>query len=278
MPPARACGVAAPPGTRSHRNGLDEGSSKPFDSCKVSSAAGLALRMHRESRATRDPHRVATGMLARHSPSGRDMRAPLGRVARICLVTIAVSACAGTVLRPLLGMRDTRVSHEQAMTLARVTLVPVQVRPAVLANARGSRWEDPALLADDGLFEVLRQVARDMKAGGVHHVQVADQGIIVMAAPNEPQVMLDRWVKSDDTSAETSPAPSADVFLEVAWAPFAPPIRHAAVTMRLVDPGSGRVLGRALRLIIDSGFPPKLNQGRAAVESGARGVGLVTRE
>jgi hypothetical protein len=148
----------------------------------------------------------------------------------------------------------------------------------MLASSTGGRWEDLALLNDDRLLKVLRDVARHMDVGGVHRVQVADQGIVVMAAANEPQVMLDKWVKSDDTSVETGAGVSADAILEVAWAPFAPPIRHAAVTMRLVDPGSGRILGRAVRLIIDSDFPPTLEQGRAAVESGARGVGLVTRE
>jgi hypothetical protein len=200
------------------------------------------------------------------------------RVAGIWLVTISLSSCVGTVVRPLFGLGDTRVSREEATSLVRIILVVVQLRPAMLASARGGRWEDLALLNDDHLLEVLREVAHEMNVAGVHHVRVAAEGIVVMAAANEPQVMLDKWVKSDDTSAETSSGTSGDAILEVAWSPFAPPIRHAAVAVRLIDTGSGRILGRAVRLIVDSRFPPTLEQGIAAVESGARGVGLVTRK
>ena len=206
------------------------------------------------------------------------MRLEAGPVAIACLVALSASSCAGSVVRPLFGMRDARVTREQATRLSHIVIVPVQLRPALISGAVGGRWEDVALLDDDGLFHALRVVAGRLAAGGLHKVEVGGHGIIMITAPAEPQLMLDRWLKSDDTSVETTPGFSVNALLEIAWAPFPRPIRHVALAARLVDPASGRVVGRALRLILDTSFPPPREQAEAAVESGVRGLGLATRE
>lgn len=198
------------------------------------------------------------------------------RLASLGLLAVALNACAGAPVRPLINVRDIAVSPEQARVLTRVVLVPVELRQAMVPEARGDRWDDIALLNDDLLMHVLADLARSLNAGGVHQTRIGEHYIIVSAEPEEPAGLLWRWAGRTDTDTESSRhVANADAVLELAWASF--PVRNLVVAARLVDPRSGQLLGRGYRTTLEAGSPPKLEHVTRAFRSAVRGLGLSLR-